>query len=88
MYLLYYKLDKVNKTAPAKIDIKKDYELGGETEATSRAEAVRKWIQGIKDYDDLNLRAPTVGDVVEDPTGKFFILAPQGIWALVKNIGA
>lgn len=83
IYQLYYKRDRTEKRAPSKISIKLAYEMGGEVEASSRAEAARKWYQG-KDIDDDSISKPEVGDVLMDALGDCYILTPQGLWAKVS----
>ena len=83
MYELYYKLRKsAERSRSSKINIH-EYETDGEVEATSRGEALRKWYLGDVVHAD-RVRKPEEGDVIKDPTERYFILTGVGIWSLVS----
>lgn len=80
MYELYYRLDKTDKK-PIKIKIE-DYISDGEIEAGTRGEALRKWYLGDVKHAE-SIRNPEIGDMIKDPTGKYFLLTISGVWSLI-----
>ena len=84
MYQILHRLEKDGR-APSSIEVDTEYEMGGEIDATTRSEAIRKWHLGKDKYGE-SVKTPVVGDVLLTPVGDYFIYTATGIWANVSSV--